>query len=389
MTREVRARCATSKRLVVKVGTRALVRADGRPDDARFSALVSQIAALHRAGRDVVLVSSGAIGAGIEALGLPGRPRMLPELQMAAAVGQSELMQRYARLFRRRGIHVGQVLLTHEDLHDRRRHLNARNTLQTLVRHRIVPVINENDAIAVEEITFGDNDQLAALVSMLVDAELMVMLSTTNGLRAPTKSGRTRRLPYLSEVSEEQLALAWGKGSALSSGGMLSKLQAAQRAVSVGIPVVIADGRRDDTLARICAGDDVGTLIGGGAAAALPSRKRWLAFFQRTRGALVIDAGAAAALCERGRSLLAAGIVSLRGRFEAGELVAIEDERGTALAQGLVDYSSQQLEQIKGRRSSEIAAVLGRQDYAEVIHRDNLVLLPRLPRARATGGRDG
>jgi glutamate 5-kinase len=379
---QARERCAEARRVVIKVGTRVLVQANGRPDERRFAALVSQIAALHCAGREVLLVSSGAIGAGLEALGLKTRPKLLPELQMAAAVGQGELMQRYSRLFRRRGIHLGQVLLTHDDLQERQRHLNVRNTLRHLLVHRIVPVINENDAVAVDEITFGDNDQLAALVAMLIDAELLVLLTSTNGLRAPlpaptgARASRTRRVPYLPRVGEAELALAVGKQSALSSGGMASKLQAAQRAADAGSLVVIADGRKPDALLRAARGDDVGTLIGGAPAAGLArGRKRWLAFFKRSRGALCIDDGAVRALTEQGKSLLPAGICAVRGSFGRGELVAIEDSGGQTVAQGLVDYDSEQITRIQGKRSSEIAALLGRKDHDHVIHRDNMAVL--------------
>ncbi|PIE19661.1 MAG: glutamate 5-kinase [Proteobacteria bacterium] len=383
-----RARCGAARRIVIKVGTRVLVQANGRPDERRFAALVAQIASLHQEGREVLLVSSGAIGAGLEALGLKTRPKLLPELQMAAAVGQGELMQRYSRLFRRRGIHLGQVLLTHEDLQERQRHLNARNTLQRLLAHRIVPVINENDAVAVEEITFGDNDQLAALVAMLVDAELLVLLTSTNGLRAPFVSGgdgalasskktrRTRRVPYLPRVGEAELSIAVGKQSVLSSGGMASKLKAAQRAADAGSLVVIADGRKPDALTRVACGEDLGTLIGGAPAAGLDrGRKRWLAFFKRSRGAITIDDGAVRALTEQGKSLLPAGISGVRGSFGRGALVAIEDRKGHVVAQGLVDYGSEQIAKIQGRRSSEIAGLLGRKDYDHVIHRDNMAVL--------------
>lgn len=381
---EQRQALVRAQRVVVKVGTRVLVQRSGRPDERRIGALVEQLAALRAAGRQVILVSSGAIGAGIEALRLPGRPHSVPELQMAAAVGQSRLMARYDRLFAERGCLVGQVLLTHDDLRHRQRHLNARNTMMALLRHGIVPVVNENDVVAVDEIKLGDNDQLAALVTMLVDASLLVLLSSTDGLRAPCgpSSARTRRVPYLARVSEQELALAWGKGSPLSTGGMATKLAAAQAVVDVGASAVIADGRRGDTLQRLFRGEDVGTLIGtpattvDGRRRGLASKKRWIAFFQRPQGALLVDDGAARAILERGKSLLPIGLRAVEGSFAAGAMVTVKTLAGQAIARGLVEYTSAELAQIQGRRTAEIGTVLGARPTAEVIHRDNMVVGP-------------
>ncbi|MDZ4200181.1 MAG: glutamate 5-kinase [Kiritimatiellia bacterium] len=375
----LRAALPTARRVVVKIGTRVLVRRDGRPDDRRLRALVGNLSALHAAGRDVAVVSSGAVGAGMETLGLRSRPKTVADLQMAAAVGQSRLMARYDRLFGERGLHVGQVLLTHDGLRHRERHLNARHTLLNLLRHRIVPIINENDTVSVEEIRFGDNDLLAALVSVLIEADLLVLLTTVDGLRAPaSKNGRTRRIAWLPSVTPEALRLAVGKGSEFSVGGMASKLESAQIAAGVGIPVVIADGRRADVLSSILEGADRGTLIGrtgSSGSSALSRRRRWIAFFHKCSGTLIVDDGASRALVEQGKSLLPIGIRAVEGRFGPGSVVQIKDANGRLLARGQTGYGSEAILRILGRKTSEIAGILGSKDYDEIVHRDNLAIL--------------
>jgi glutamate 5-kinase len=374
----VRQALLEAKRVVVKIGTRVLVRGDGRPDERRFRNLVGGVCALERYGREVAVVTSGAVGAGMEALGLRTRPSNVPDLQMAAAVGQSRLMARYDRLFGEHGLTVGQVLLTHDGLKHRERHLNARHTLLNLLRHRIVPIINENDAVSVEEIRFGDNDLLAALVALLVGADALVLLTTVNGLRAPAAGGRSRRIPWLSEITPEALALAVGKGGELSTGGMASKLQSAKIAVEAGIPVLIADGRRTGVLEDLFDGADLGTRIGrraGGATAGLSNRRRWIAFYHKCDGALVVDEGARRALIEQGKSLLPIGIREVEGNFGPGAVVNVRDTAGRILARGQTAYGSDAIRRIRGRKTSEIASVLGSKDYDEVIHRDNLALL--------------
>lgn len=363
--------------MVVKIGTRLLVEPSGRPHLERIESLVADLAWLHRQGLEVAMVSSGAIGAGIEALGLKQRPASLPDLQMAAAVGQSRLMARYDEMFGRERCRIGQVLLTHDDLNNRVRHLNARHTMMNLLRHHIIPVVNENDVISVEEIRVGDNDVLAALVAILTEADLLVLLSTTNGLREPLSGRRTRRIPYLAGVTEEVLKLAKGKGSMLSTGGMTTKLQAAQTAAKSGIATVLADGRRAGTLRRIFAGEDVGTLIAlpPGRNADIAGRKRWIAFFHRAAGTLFIDSGARMALEEKGRSLLPIGIREVQGDFPMGALVNIRDMQGELVARGLTEYAGADLRRIQGRRTNEIRPILGRKDYDEAVHRDNMVLM--------------
>lgn len=376
---DLRRTIAAARRVVVKCGTRVLVQRSGRPDPRRMAAIVRSIAAARRAGREVVLVTSGAVGAGMEALGLASRPKTLPELQMAAAVGQSRLMSAYDRLFSAEGLLVGQVLLTHDGLKMRDRHLNARHTLLRLLERGIVPIVNENDAVAVDEIKFGDNDLLASLVTLLVDADLLILLTTVDGLRAPAAAGRTRRIPYLRAVTERELALAFGKGSELSTGGMASKLQSAQHVVSAGGAVVIADGRRPGIVDAILAGKNVGTLLGvPGARERMAHKRRWIAFFHRAEGTLTVDEGARAALEYKGRSLLPIGIRGVEGRFGPGAVVNIAGPDGVVFARGCTNYSADDLRRILGRKSSEIRNLLGAGGvYEEAIHRDDLALLSR------------
>ena len=368
-----------AKRIVVKVGSRVLVQRNGQPDEKKIRALVSALAVLHQDGREIVLVSSGAVGAGLQVLRRKSRPTHLPDLQMAAAVGQIRLMALYERLFNKHHVHVGQVLLTHDDLKDRERHLNARNTFMHLLRHQIIPIVNENDVIAVDEIKVGDNDILASLVAMLIQADALVLLSSTNGLRMPTETGRTKRVSYLPKVTRSVLNLDHGAGSSISTGGMTTKLQAAQSIAKFGGYAVIADGRKPDTLLRIFQGEELGTLIGGSSSSGhtLSDKKKWIAFFNRSQGTVIIDAGAARAIEHQGRSLLAAGIKKIEGTFPLGALVEITGPNKRLIARGFTDFDSQTLSQIKGLTSKEIKKKLGHEDYREVIHRDNMVLLHR------------
>lgn len=362
-------------RVVVKAGSRVLVQRNGRPDQRRLQALVSDLSSLHRKNRDVILVSSGAVGAGMEALGLKTRPDTLPDLQMAAAVGQSRLMTRYDRLFEEQRIRVGQVLLTHDALKQRQRHLNARNTMLNLLRHRIIPVVNENDVISTEEIQFGDNDQLAALVAMLVDADLLILLTSADGLRESSGPNRTRRVAWIPEINAEVMKLVRDEGGGLGRGGMASKLESAGMAAEMGIPVVIANGRRSGVVADILAGRDVGTLIGTpGSDPTASSRKRWIAFFHRAAGTLVIDDGAKDALQMKGKSLLPIGIRNVVGDFPAGSMVNIRTQSGDLVARGLTDYRSEDLREVMGKKTADIRKQRGCVDYDEAIHRDNLVL---------------
>ncbi|HQH26259.1 MAG TPA: glutamate 5-kinase, partial [Oligoflexia bacterium] len=371
-----RLRISAAHRVVVKIGTRVLASDTGRPAARRINEIVRGVAELKKSGREVIIVTSGAVGTGLDALGRKTRPGTVPELQMAAAVGQARLMSYYEKLFSQQKLKVGQVLLTYDDLNNRTRHLNARNTMMALVRNGIIPIVNENDVVAVDELAVGDNDVLAALVCVLIEADVLVLLSTVNGLYASGKDGKRERISYLPRVTREALGAAKGKGGMLSTGGMSSKLRWAQTAVSAGALAVIADGRAPAVLHSIFSGADVGTVIGSAAATGRvkQSRKKWIAFFHRARGVIVVDEGARGAVEKRGKSLLPIGIRQVRGNFKAGSFVAIEALDGRIIARGLASYSSEQLTKIKGKKSCEIAAILGRKDYDEAVHRDNMVL---------------
>ncbi len=367
MTQNLKHRDAlkTAKRVVVKAGTKVLVQSSGRPDKRRLGLLVDELATLQNQGGELAFVSSGAVGAGLEVLGMASRPKAMPDLQMAAAVGQIRLMSIYDELFGKNKCRIGQVLLTHDALRHRERHLNARNTLLNLISRRIVPIINENDAISTEEIKFGDNDVLAALVAILIDADALVLLSSTDGLREPAGNGNTKRVSYIEEVDDHVLDLVDDKQDRLSSGGMASKLESAQIAAHNGIPVVIANGRKTGVLTRIFEGKDEGTLLFP-QAGNISKRKRWIAFFNRAEGHVVVDDGAAAALGE-GKSLLPVGIKDVEGSFKVGAMVDIQSVAGEHIARGLVEYSSDEIAALKGQKTTGKSG--------EVIHRDNMVIL--------------
>ena len=367
-----------ARRVVVKVGSRVLVQSNGRPDMRRLRALVKDLSAIRGKDRDVVLVSSGAVSAGLEALKVKTRPTNLPDLQMAAAVGQTRLMSTYGELFAARKCRVGQLLLTAEDLKDRRRHLNARNTIMNLLRHRIVPIVNENDVVSIDEIKFGDNDMLAALVTHLIQADLLIVLTTSDGLREPLSARKTRRVSHLPGVSTKAMSWVRDKTGTHSTGGMASKLEAAKVAVSAEAWVVIADGRKANTLSQLLEGKDIGTLITSGRAADqkfMSGRKRWIAFFQKVQGTLTIDDGARDALLKKGKSLLPIGIRRVEGDFKTGAVVRVCGTDGNEVARGLVEYASSEIKKIKGHRTAEIKGLLGSKDYDEVIHRDNMAVI--------------
>lgn len=375
---------AQAKRIVVKVGSRVLVQRSGRPDIRRMAALVRDLAAVREAGREVVLVSSGAIACGMEAMGLRRRPEDLPTLQMAAAVGQNRLMALYDRLFAEAHCRIGQVLLTHADLENRQRHLNAKHCLRKLLEHGAVPVVNENDAVSTDEIKFGDNDALASRTAMLLQADLLVLLTTVDGFRAPDASGRERVVACLPCVDEEALSHTAGKGSPLSTGGMASKLGAAAEAAQTGTHVVIANGRKSGTLPKILAGRPVGTWLPAGAPNALNLRRRWVMFFHRPpRGVLTVDDGARDALLRDGKSLLAVGVRSVEGQFAPGDLVEVRDLRGAPVARGLAAYSHIAAIAFKGLKTPEIRKRFGDGLPDEIIHHDNLVIDPAALRGGA------
>jgi glutamate 5-kinase len=364
----------TPRRLVVKVGTSSLVGDGGSLDRSKVENLVDQLAKIKRDGRDVILVSSGAIRAGMEKMGIAKRPKNIPELQASAAIGQGYLMQIYSELFSRYEVVPAQVLLTRDDFHNRVRYLNARNTMHTLLRFGALPIVNENDTVATEEIRFGENDTLSALVAASVDADLLLNLSDVEGLydSDPRNSKECRLIEEVREITSEIEAIA-GKSGPCGRGGMRSKIDAARIAVNSGVRMMIALASRPNVIIDAAAGKNVGTLFLA-SPAGLSHRKRWIAFGNRTKGRVIINEGAKKMVSTGGKSLLAAGIVGCEGTFDVGDLVAVVDESGRQIACGLTNYTSDEIELIKGKRSSEIEKILGYKYFDEVIHRDNLVL---------------
>ena len=364
-----------ARRIVVKFGSSILTK-DGVLRPRRIADLARQVAQLYDDGREVVVVSSGAIALGSRKLGWTHPGRSIPEKQAAAAVGQIELSNLYSKHFAKHGRHVAQVLLTRTGLQQHERYLNARHTLQTLLRLGVVPVINENDTVATEEIRFGDNDNLSANVANLVGAELLVIATDVEGLYAsPPEPGKPRPplLDVVEEITPEIVRAGGGSASAFGRGGMATKLEAARAAARAGAATVLCDGHARDVLMRVAQGEPVGTLFR--TKSRLASRKHWLAFTTHTRGALVIDDGAVHALVERGKSLLPAGIREVRGSFGIGEPVGCVDARGVEVARGLVAYPSDAIARIAGLPTPKIPQVLGYSNGGEVIHRDDLVLL--------------
>jgi glutamate 5-kinase len=365
---------ASAHRIVLKVGTSTLTGGRDVVDPRRITAVAEDVAWAVRQGRQVLLVSSGAIVTGAGLLGRRGTVRSLRQKQALAAVGQPVLMQRYSAALDRLGLRAGQVLLTRADFTSRRQYVNARQTLLALIEEGIVPIINENDTVATEEIQIGDNDRLSALVASLVGADLLVILSDVDGLMTadPRRQRTARLIPTVAHIDAGIVRAARHTASAQGVGGMATKIAAARIATESGVAAVIANGQRPRPLTRLLEGERHGTVFLPSARA--PSgRRRWLAFGLPVRGALTIDDGAREAL-RRGKSLLAAGVVDVEGTFEPGEAVAIRDARGEDLGRGLVNYPSGQLARIKGIRSTEIAAVLGKKTHDEVVHRDNLLL---------------
>lgn len=366
----------SSRRIVVKVGSSTLTGTVGGIDHAYVDALVAQLCELKDAGWQPVLVSSGAIAAGIERLGLASRPEDMPSLQAAASVGQVALVETYAALFALRGVSVGQVLLTRHDTGHRESFLHARDTFEKLLAFGVVPVVNENDTVAVDEIRFGDNDSLAALVATMVHAELVVLLSDIAGLydADPRLSEEARLLEHVEELTDDMVAAAGVSGSDVGSGGMATKIEAANMLMKAGIPMVICDGRRERVVVDAAAGLPVGTAFVGGEAT-LDSRKIWIALGRNPSGEVVVDDGAREALRRRNTSLLPAGVVSVSGSFSAGDAVVLKDTSGVIIARGLTEVSSADLDLVKGLKTSEIAAVVPHITGKEVIHRDRLVIL--------------
>ena len=371
-----RDRIPSSRRWVVKIGSAMLTRDGQGLDREAFASWVEQMAAWVNGGHELVLVSSGAVAEGMCRLGWDRRPRTLHQLQAAAAVGQMGLVRAWETCFAKRGLHTAQILLTHDDLTDRSRYLNARSTLRALLELGVVPVVNENDTVANDELRFGDNDTLAALVANLIEADLLVLLTDQQGLfDADPRGNPDARLIPQARVNEAKLDnVAGDTAGGLGSGGMFTKLRAARLAARSGTATVIAHGREPEVLTRIAAGEPIGTLLTP-AQEADAARKQWLAGHLKLAGYLTLDDGAVKALKQGGRSLLAVGIKRVSGDFSRGEVVACRDQRGRELARGLVNYSADEIDRVKGLPSRAIAEVLGYVDDEEIIHRDNLVLV--------------
>ncbi|SHF65265.1 glutamate 5-kinase [Modicisalibacter ilicicola DSM 19980] len=365
----------SARRVVVKIGS-ALLTNDGRGlDESAIGGWVDQIAALHGRGIEVVLVSSGAVAAGMVRLGWSARPSAVHELQAAAAVGQTVLGQCYEGHFTRHGLRSAQILLTHDDLSNRKRYLNARSALRTLVALRVVPVINENDTVVTDEIRFGDNDTLGALVANLLEAEALLILTDQEGLfDADPRLHPGAQLIHEGRADDPRLIAMAGGGGALGRGGMTTKMRAARLAARSGAVTAIASGRQADVLTRLIEGERLGTLLRP-EHAPLAARKRWLAGQLQVRGSLTLDAGAVGVLRERGSSLLPVGVKASSGRFVRGDMVVCLDEQGERVAKGLVNYGSDETARILGQPSHRIEGLLGYMEAPELIHRDNLVIL--------------
>jgi len=365
-----------AKRIVVKIGSSLLTDGGRGLNKTAVAAWVEQMAELRLQGREVLLVSSGAVAEGMSRLGLQRRPGTLHELQAAASVGQMGLVQVFENNFQRHGLHTAQVLLTHDDLSDRQRYLNARSTLLTLLDFAVVPVINENDAVATDEIRFGDNDTLAALAANLVEADLLLILTDQQGLySSDPRSSPGAELISHARVNDARLdAMAGSSHGGLGRGGMATKIRAARLAARSGAATVLASGEQQRVIAEVVAGAEIGTYLQPNLEP-LVARKRWLAGQLQIRGKLVLDAGAVHVLQSAGKSLLAVGVKSVQGEFRRGELVSCVDEQGREIARGLINYGSRETAMIMGRPSADFERILGYSDEPELVHRDNLVLV--------------
>ena len=362
------------RRWVVKVGSSLVTNNGLGLDREAISHWARQLVALKSAGIDLVLVSSGAVAEGVSRLGLKERPREIHMQQAAAAVGQMGVIQAYESCFMEHGVHAAQILLSHEDLSDRTRYLNARSTLTTLLELGAVPVVNENDTVATAELCFGDNDTLAALVANLTNADGMVILTDQDGLfTADPRVHTDATLVTIASAHDDKLAAMAGAGTSLGRGGMQSKLSAAKLAARSGTDTIIANGRLDDVLSRIAAGEELGTLLTADSEP-MTARKQWLAGQLSVAGTLQLDAGAVSVLCNSGRSLLAVGVQTVTGNFRRGDVVACIDSEGNEIARGLVNYDAQEVQVLRGNSSDQIESLLGYLGEEEVIHRDNLIL---------------
>lgn len=361
------------RRIVVKLGTSTLTHPNGQLNLQKIDRLVRELSDLHNWEKEVVLVTSGAIGVGANRMGFKKVPQTIPEKQALAAIGQGALMHLYEKLFAEYGKTVAQVLLTRGDFDDHERFLNAANALQTIINLGVIPIINENDTVAVEEIKFGDNDTLSAMVSGVIDADLLIILSDVDGLydSDPRINQDASLLTRVTEITADMEENSKTKGSSFSSGGMLTKLKAARMCMATGVNMVIANSSQDQAITRIVAGEEIGTLFVPGEER-LQRRKKWIAFGTITQGCLIIDAGAEKALLKNGKSLLPSGIVDVKGDFARGNVVAVHGTENREIARGIANYSAEEIRRIAGCKTSQIESILGSKDYDEVIHRNNL-----------------
>ena len=364
------------KRLVVKVGTSTIAYPNGLLNLNRIEALARQLTDLHNSGVEILLVTSGAIGVGVGKLGLKNKPKTIPEKQAAAAVGQGILMHMYEKTFSEYGLTVAQILLTKEDITHRKRFLNARNALFSLLNYGVIPIINENDAVAVDEIKIGQNDTLSAQVASLVEADLLVLMSDIDGLydSNPRENKTAKLISHVKEINPDIEKAAGGTGSSLGTGGMITKILAAKISTSSSIPMVIVNGQTKNILESVFNGENIGTWFYP-KEHKLHARKRWIAFGTTLKGKLIVDKGAANALKTGENSLLSSGIIKIQGRFTLGMIVSIVDEEDMEIGRGIVNYSSEEIDLIKGLKSSEIEEKLGYKDYDEVIHINNMVVV--------------
>ena len=374
-----------AKRIVVKVGTSTLTHPNGKLNYSRIERLVRELADAVNAGRQILLVSSGAVGAGMDRLGWKEKPKTIPEKQAAAAVGQGILMHTYEKMFGEYGQLVAQVLLTREDSVNRRRYANSRNTLLTLLGIGVIPIINENDAVAIDELKIGDNDTLSANVAAIVDADLLIILSDVEGVYTanPQADPTATLIAEIAEVTPEIEAICGGAGTLRGTGGMVTKMQAARIVMNSGGVMIVASGAREGAISGILAGEAIGTLFPP-RQNRLQFRKRWLAFGARIRGKVTVDHGCAQALLSSGSSLLAAGIRAVEGNFDQGNTVSIVNESGWEIARGLTNYNAADMRRIMGAHTPEITIILGHKPYDEIVHRDNMVLLSRHETEEAT-----
>lgn len=366
-----------AKRIVIKVGTSTITYANGKRNFSQIDRLAREISDLQNQGKEMILVTSGAVAVGVDRMGLPGKPKTIPGKQAAAAVGQGVLMHTYEKFFADYGQIVAQVLITKTEAIDRHRYTNTRNTFMELMRQRVIPIVNENDVVALDELKIGDNDNMSALVAGIVDADLVIILSDVDGLYTdnPQTHPYAVIVPEVAEITPEIEASAGGVGSARGTGGMATKIQAAKAATSSGIHLVIASGTEKNAITRVLQGEELGTLFVS-RENRLQFRKRWLAFGAKIAGSIVVDDGCAKAIRKAGGcSILPAGVFAVQGEFLPGSTVSVIDKDAHELARGLVHYSSAELEQIKGCNSGEIANILGHKNFDEVIHRDDLVIL--------------